>query len=442
MITDNSSKYNYQPHLSLPDLSPQVQDDNYLGSLRRAISVPDGLSLLSVPQHDMRRHSSWASTLLITQNPQQENINYQNVNYITDDAYADTGIPLPQPVLDINNNEKMPGMLIYCQQADVVIDIPECDVVDPVNWRNASLPVSSAQILATLQRHGENIALVIGRNLLSVGIPTALREYVAKNVLPVLLKNTPASTSVTLGAIAIAMPIALQLAGIARDFRAGNQTPASLSARLANIVLITGASSALVASGGVALAANALIAAVFIYVPFRDATQYFLQLSDNNQPELNLQVCGKSALVYSGNQILVSEGMTMLAQALEPLLGSALANMLGKAIINTIGESADELTYRGLNAQAQNNPAVSLNLRLRPREEIDYQTAGDQLLNTIAARASLFGSAYSAVNAVPFADIFKSMMIGVALGAGYIPFFYSHPQAPPSTDLEAGQSKR
>ncbi|MCU5775532.1 hypothetical protein N5923_19205 [Erwiniaceae bacterium BAC15a-03b] len=436
MITDNNNKYLADHYLSMPDLSTSPGAKHFLVELRRTLSVSDKLLPFTPQSADPLCYPALANALTLTKNitrqqtyspeeVQLNGVNKEHADYSVINMPSDIN-PLAPKAEGNNNYLHANGAVV---RDEICIDIPESVISKYAQNLNYSPPTSYVRRLDFLQRHGRNVGLVLSRNLVSVAIPTTLREYVAKNVLPVLLKNAPVSASVTLGAIAIAMPIALQLAGIARDLHAGTQTAASLSARLANIALITGAGSALVATAGITLAANALIAAVFIYVPLRDIAQYFLQLSDNSKPGLSLEACGKSAIAYSGNQMLVSEGMTLLSRALEPLLGAAIANMLGKAIINTIGETADEMTYRGLTAQAQHNSAVSFDLRLRPLPEINYQTATDRLLTTVAARASQFSSVYSGVNAVPFADVFKSMMIGLMLGAGYIPFFYCHAQA-------------
>ncbi|MBP2171465.1 hypothetical protein J2125_004657 [Erwinia toletana] len=436
MITDNNNKYLAGHYLSMPDLSSSPAPKHFLTELRRTLSVPDNLLSFALPPAEISAHSVLADTLTLTKNIscqqlyflaeyKPRGINKEHADYIVINMPDD--IHSSSPLAGRNNNYLHENGTSVKEETHIAM--PEDAISQNAQGLNYLSSASCVRRLDSLQRHGRNFGLALSRNLVSVAIPTALREYVAKNLLPVLLKNAPVSASITMGAIAIAMPVALQLAGIARDLHAGTQTAASLSARLANIALITGAGSALVATAGIALAANALIAAVFIYVPLRDTAQYFLQLSDNSKPGLNLEACGESAIAYSGNQMLVSEGMTLLVRALEPLLGNAVATMLGKAIINTIGETADEMTYRGLSAQAQHNTAVSFDLRVRPLHEINYQTATDRLLTTVAARASQFSSVYSGVNAVPFADVFKSMVIGLMLGVGYIPFFYCHAQA-------------
>lgn len=274
----------------------------------------------------------------------------------------------------------------------------------------------------------ENTGLALARNLITVGIPTALREYVNRGLLKKVFEGNPMLAR-TLGGVTIGFPIALQLIAIARDINAGTQSPASLRARLANITLTGLSGAAVAATGGLTLAASSLIAAVFVYVPLRDLLQYFLRLGDNNSGEIHLCATGKTAALYVVNQVAVDHAMTMLSEALTPLVGNSVAaNMLGRALINIAGETGDELAYRGFNAQAENNPHLQYHLGFRRKDEITRQTAMDHIFNTLASRASLFSTSFANGFAVPVEGILNSMVIGATLGAGYMPFIYTHAQ--------------
>lgn len=284
-----------------------------------------------------------------------------------------------------------------------------------------------------LVQYLENTGLALARNLLTVGIPTALREYVNRGLLRQLFAEEPLIAR-TLGGAAIGFPIALQLIAIARDMHAGTQTPASLRARLANISLTGLSGVALVATGGLTLAASALVAAVFVYVPLRDLMQYFLRLGDNNSGALHLCATGKTAALYAFNQIAVDQAMDMLSEALTPVVGSSLvANILGRALINIAGETGDELAFREFNAHDESNLNLQFSLGLRRKDEISRQTALNCICNTLASRASLFSASFANAYAVPFGGILNSMVVGATLGAGYVPFIYTHAQRNPLT---------
>lgn len=44
---------------------------------------------------------------------------------------------------------------------------------------------------AYIHRHGKNIGLALKRNIVSVGLPTAVCEYVRRSVLPALFDKLP-----------------------------------------------------------------------------------------------------------------------------------------------------------------------------------------------------------------------------------------------------------
>lgn len=302
------------------------------------------------------------------------------------------------------------------------IEIPE-SVLNTAAHREAPESVK-----AFFQRHAKNTGAILTRNAVSVGIPTAAREYVRRAALPALFKTLPQAAQVSLAGVSVAMPVVLQLAAIARDIKEGTQTPESLRSRLANIALVVGTGTALSATGGLSVAANALIAAVFVYVPVRDLSQYLLQLQDNNQGPLNIKATAFSATAYAGNQIAVDQGMNMLSDALEPVMGKLAANIVGRALVNIGGETLDELTSRGANAYVSNNPELKIDIDFRPKDEITRKTALDQVCNTLASRTSLFSAAFSGAYAAPVQGILNSIIVGGILGAGYIPFVYSHAQ--------------
>ncbi|EOS96288.1 hypothetical protein LU631_18470 [Erwinia tracheiphila] len=304
----------------------------------------------------------------------------------------------------------------------IIIEIPESEL-NRVAHREA--PESWQTFF---QRHVKNTGTILTRNAVSVGIPTAAREYVRRSALPALFKTLPQAAQVSLAGVSVAMPVVLQLAAIVRDIKEGTQTPESLRSRLANIALVVGTGTALATTGGLSSAANALIAAVFVYVPVRDLSQYFLQLQDNNEGSLNIKATAFSATAYAGNQIAVDQGMNMLSDALEPVMGKLAANIVGRALVNIGGETLDELTSRGANAYVSNNAELKIDIDFRPRDEITRKTALDQVCNTLASRASLFSAAFSGAYAVPVQGILNSMVVGGILGAGYIPFVYSHAQ--------------
>ncbi|WP_336845133.1 hypothetical protein [Providencia rettgeri] len=321
------------------------------------------------------------------------------------------------------SNPDIPALVNHSPH--IIIDMPSDEDDTNIN------PASPNYGLIYFKLHAKNVGIVLARNLASVGIPTGVREYVRRAVLPTLFSGISPAARVSIGGIAMAAPVVLQLIGIARDIHAGTQTVNSLRSRLANIALVVGTGTTLAATGGLSAAANALIAAVFVYVPLRDLSQYFLQLGDNNKPEVNFNATALSAAAYMGNQAAVDHGMEILSKTLTPVIGELAANILGRAIINIGGETVDELTNRGLHARAFSNPKLKFNIGFRPKEKITCETAIDHVLNTLTGRASLFSAAYAGAYATPTQGILNSMVVGAILGAGYIPFVYSHEHKQP-----------
>lgn len=420
-------------------------DQQYINSLRRVSSAPDILIQIDAPGVEKTLSSvSLMQVLLQVANTSEESGQMKN------NICAATHSRNEKNGVDINNNvsnkesvyiDIPDAFLSSTMMADVKQEYdfpatPEIKITLSSEKGDAASDINTETLQSLVQRHGKNISQALGQKLLSVGISTAVREYMTRRGFPALLQPLPASVSVSLGAFALATPIVLQLAGIARDTCNGRQTASSLGARLTNLALMTGAIAALSATVGIGVATNALLAAIFVYVPLRDIIQYFLPLRDNNPPGINLCASASTALLYSVNQTLVSEGMNVLSAALQPALDHDLAEVCGKALVNTVGETVDEITWRRLNAQCKQNSSLRLQWQVRKRHDINPQTLTDQLLNTIAARAALFGTSYSVSAATPLLPLLNSLVTGATLGASYLPFVYNHSQSP--TDAKKG----
>lgn len=420
-------------------------EQRYIDSLRRVTSAPDILIQVDAPAiEETLSPVSLIQALHQVANTSKENGAVQNKADSSSFSLSE------KSGADINNNtsnkeavyiEIPDALLSSTTMADIKKEhdfpaVPEIKITLSSEKGNAASHIKVATLQSLIQRHGKNISQALGQKLLSVGISTAVREYMTRRGFPALLQPLPASVSVSLGAFALATPIVLQLAGIARDTCNGRQTASSLGARLTNLALMTGAIAALSATVGIGVATNALLAAIFVYVPLRDIIQYFLPLRDNNPPGINLCASASTALLYSVNQTLVSEGMNVLSAALLPALDHDLAEVCGKALVNTVGETVDEITWRRLNAQRKHNSSLRLQWQVRKRHDINPQTLTDQLLNTIAARAALFGTSYSVSAATPLLPLLNSLVTGATLGASYLPFVYNHSQSP--ADAEKG----
>ncbi|MGL6001583.1 MAG: hypothetical protein ACRCZ4_05705, partial [Plesiomonas sp.] len=301
-----------------------------------------------------------------------------------------------------------------------------------------------SSLYAVLEQTAKNLGLSLGRNLFSVGIPTAAREYVRRGIAP----HIPDTALKGMGGVACGLPVALELIGLARECHNKTYTKESITARVANILTVSAASAGLVVSGNFIAAAPTLIAAVFCYVPMRDAIQYFVQLSDNNSSGINGKATLGTSTAYVANQTAVDQLMTIVSDALAPYVGSVAANVLGRAIVNIAGESTDDMTNAGFNALAKKNDNLQFSLAFRDKENITLASALDQVFTTLAGRASLFTTGFAVAYTLPFSGVLASAAVGLTLGLGYIPFVYSHDQkkVPQSNDqsidsMERGQAE-
>lgn len=321
--------------------------------------------------------------------------------------------------------------------------------IDPVSTTDFGRAVENSQdnaiapsLYAVLEQTAKNLGLSLGRNLLSVGIPTAAREYVRRGIGP----HIPDTALKAMGGVACGLPVALELIGLARECYNNTYTKESLTARIANILTVSAASTGLVVSGNFIAAAPTLIAAIFCYVPMRDAIQYFVQLSDNNDSGINGKATLGASTAYVANQTAVDQLITILSDALTPYVGSVSANVLGRAIANIAGESTDDMTNSGFNALAKKNDNLQFSLSFRAKEDMTLASALDQVFTTLAGRASLFTTGFAVAYTLPLSGILASAAVGLTLGLGYIPFVYSHDQktVPQSDDqqidsMELGQ---
>ncbi|MGL5990133.1 MAG: hypothetical protein ACRCZT_00340 [Plesiomonas sp.] len=319
--------------------------------------------------------------------------------------------------------------------------------IGSVSETDVSQEVENSQIsslYAVLEQTAKNLGLSLGRNLFSVGIPTAAREYVRHGIAP----HIPDTALKGMGGVACGLPVALELIGLARECYNNTYTKESITARVVNILTVSMASAGLVASGNFIKAAPALIAAVFCYVPMRDAIQYFVQLSDNNSSGINGKATLGASTAYVANQTAVDRLMTIISDALTPYVGSVAANVLGRAIVNIAGESTDDMTNARFNALTKKNDNLQFSLAFRAKEDITLASALDQVFTTLAGRASLFTTGFAVAYTLPLSGVLASAAVGLTLGLGYIPFVYSHDQkkVPQSNDqsidsMERGQAE-
>ncbi|MGG2142167.1 hypothetical protein [Symbiopectobacterium sp. RP] len=71
---------------------------------------------------------------------------------------------------------------------------------------------------------------------------------------------------------------------------------------------------------------------------------------------------------------------------------------------------------------------MSVKLAMRKKEDYTRKAIMDCTLNTIASRASVIVSAYTAACALPFSGHAASAIVGTTMGTAYTGFVYAHNQ--------------
>lgn len=321
--------------------------------------------------------------------------------------------------------------------------------------------------LSMLKNGMRNVGAVAARNLVSVLPQTAAREAVRAYLTPALAA-APAGVATAAGAVAAAAPIVQNFVGLVRDIQNGTSSRTRVISRTAMMVTTGGFLAASAATGTLAAAAPALVAANAIYTPLRDLVQYNVQLKDNNQQPANMKRVLGSAAAYGVNQGLVNEAMDRVAgaargrfeaetsvrsgvttdgtpqvstAALEthtnpsasvgvdvPSSGYVLARSAGFAAANFAGETLDELTLRGATALQQGNLSnLQISVGWRPQDERTWSAVADQAFTTNAARSTLFANAYMGAYAIPSPPGAASdAVVGSILGGLYTAFIKVH----------------
>lgn len=309
-----------------------------------------------------------------------------------------------------------------------------------------SKEVSNAESLKQRgERYASNMGAVLLRNTLSVAVGTGIREYVRRGALSDTFANLPRSSLALISSIVIATPLVLQLSGLARDYCNGGLNGSVFMGRLSSLLFVAVTGMCLWHSNNFEHAAILLVAGL-AYVLLRDLAQFIFTLRDNNGDQLSLAAVTASGILYSGNQTAVDIGMDVVSNALSGSMSGLMANIVGRSAVNLVGEFGDEFCYRGINAFRKKNPALSVKLAIRNKEDFTRQAIMDCALNTISSRASIIVSAYAAACALPFGGYAASAIVGSTMGCAYAGFAYAHNQnrknpIPEAVDMEDIKAK-
>jgi len=326
-----------------------------------------------------------------------------------------------------------------------------------------------------LYRHAHTLKNIACRNVASVMIPVAVREYIRRAI----FTNIPeGAASFTVGSVAGYLPCLVQFGGLCRDFHNHTYTRWTVVGRLACIILPGAGVSVLIGLGLMTPATSAaLSAANFVYTPLRDFIQNYLRCDNNLTPDAHERIMSGiiGAVAYAPNQFVANELMQYGADALShTYLGSVGANMVARAGVNFFGECLDDVTNLASTSYLTGKK-VETTLSFSPSSEHTWSQIADRILNIHASRSSLFSSVLSAATladsiharrpavnesvpgmstplgstSTPYTPydhvglLRESAAVGFSAGVGYLPFVLTGEQGndPRSYDLESGLNK-
>ncbi|MFZ6774423.1 hypothetical protein ACO0LB_17090 [Undibacterium sp. SXout7W] len=325
---------------------------------------------------------------------------------------------------------------------------------------------------------------ILGRNAVSVGLATAVRELVRRDALVTYQKNHPSGSHGWATAAQITPAVFLGLGQI-RDMVKGEHTTATTASRVALIGFVAASTLAIQLNPDKMKDAEpALIAGAFLYPAVRDLIQFFWGIENKHAPDkLTLLPGILSAVAYFANQTTVGgafmdlgvESMlpappavtatldtvatalpTSIATTLAPdLMKKALANIAVRVPLNIVAEALDDITLESM-LHVFNNP----NKKDKPLE-IQYSTqkfdsgfvdrAIKAATTNAAGRSALMVVVYNFVyladqdlmKEVPGKDgaTWGTAMVGAAVLAGlYLAFYGMFARGKPAA--ESNESSR
>jgi hypothetical protein len=241
-------------------------------------------------------------------------------------------------------------------------------------------------------RRAANVANDALRNVASVGIPTFVRQAVAYAIERGLLAGrADVAARTALGAVAGALPLALNMAGLVRDNYQGTATTATNVARSLNFLIGAGALAVAGATCSLATMAANLTAYSLVYGALRDAVESVLRLRDN-APAKDARAIAAFTATTAVNQFVAN---AIMSQGASPSGQSAAAqgwpalNDLTRAVVNTASNTVgDLLSYVFVDRLATTPSREHLRVQLETSLP-SLREAPDIVLNKLAVRANV-----------------------------------------------------
>ncbi|MGU7844042.1 hypothetical protein ACV22V_31850 [Burkholderia sp. AW33-5] len=367
-------------------------------------------------------------------------------------------------IANVESNEvaAVPADEIAAAPDNVIHDVA-IQIGDDVSTHEETRDHSQQTASKAVGNLGKNVLAALAARAPSVFVPTLAREAVRSYLTPAI-SALPANAATGIGATAALLPAAANFIGLARDIRNGTGTKTSIISRSGLMLANVATASVACATGSMAAAAPAIIAANLVYTPLRDAVQHYVGLTNNLKDSEGFEPkpTGLSAAAYAVNQGLVNEGMTQVAGAATRSFGAAAtaplgisettqslgdvtthreislpsggyvgARSAGFAAANLGGEVLDDLTSNYLTAWNQGKASdLQLSVGLVPENKRTWSNIAERAFTTNAARSTLFSSVYSNAYSLPSAatesvggnHVIEDLVVGATMGILYPAF--------------------
>jgi len=263
------------------------------------------------------------------------------------------------------------------------------NLATPIARRNAviraMLVIWANETRSTPERLLNSAANSLMRNVLSVMLPTMLRQIIAQEFATYSQEHLSENGRIGFALIVAMIPPVLLMAGHQ------NSGHATRNANISRNTLALASIAAVAAAAGTGTLGSAAPAvfAFLLYAGMRDTAQSFIRLADpGNDDLIPVRTSAMSASAYAGYQM----GSGELAANRESPSGAGAAglplaarNSVLRGFTNQLVETADDLTLGALAARAANQP---LKLTLSGRIPSGEQ-ALSTLTTTFPARATL-----------------------------------------------------
>ncbi|MDQ7982542.1 hypothetical protein QYH69_35725 [Paraburkholderia sp. SARCC-3016] len=300
------------------------------------------------------------------------------------------------------------------------------------------------------ERLANSAANSLMRNLISVMLPTMLRQIIAQEFATYSEERFSENGQIAFALIVAMIPPVLLIAG--HQVNSGRPTRNANISRNTLALASIAAVAAAAGTGTLGSAAPAVFA-FLLYAGMRDSAQSFIRLADpGNDDLIPVRTSATSASAYAAYQIAAGE---LTANRESPSgagaagLPLAARNSVLRGFTNQLVETADDLTLGALAAHAAGNQPLKLTLSGRTPS---WQQGLSTLTTTFPARATLATAGTLASGAISSAlahtgldtatqNRLSNVLGSILLGLMYPAFIHINEEIPPEQTRRENPSR-